>query len=120
MIAPHAQANAEDMDYFVFSAKQGQRVPVSVVIPQMKGQAGFAPMLAVVGLGLPLITGTLPAAIPISKTHGATVFVPPAKAGTFYEPFGGEHYWTRQDAVFKAPQAGNFMVLVWDAKGCWC
>ena len=44
--------------------------------------------------------------------------MPPAKAGTFYEPFGGEYYWTRQDTPFKAPQDGKFVVVVWDAAGC--
>ena len=106
------------MDYFAFSAKQGQRIPVSIVIPQIKGQEKFAPMLAVIGPGLPLITRTLPITSAINKIDGALVIAPPAKAGTFYEPFGGEYYWTQQDAVFKAPIDGKFLIVVWDVAGC--
>ena len=107
-----------DVDYFTFSAKKDQRIPVSIVIPQIKGQEKFAPMLAVVGPGLPTISGTLPAAVPISKTNGVLVIAPPTKAGEFYEPFGGDKYWTRQGATFSVPKDGKYMIVVWDAQGC--
>ena len=110
--------SAQDVDYFAFAAKKGQSVPISIVIPQIKGQEIFAPMLAVVGPGLPPISNTLPITRAINKTDGALIFAPPTKAGTFYEPFGGEYYWTRQDTVFKVPKAGKYVIVVWDANGC--
>jgi hypothetical protein len=112
-----------DVDYFSFNARRNQRIPISIVIPQIEGQDAFAPMLAVVGAGLPAVTATLPitlAATAFGKNEkvGALVAAAPAKAGTFYEPFSDDSYWTRQDFTFVAPQDGRFVILVWDAQGC--
>jgi hypothetical protein len=112
-----------DVDYFSFNARRNQRIPLSIVIPQIEGQDAFASMMAVVGAGLPTITATLPITMAITafaknEKVGALVVAAPAKAGTFYEPFSGDYYWTRQDFMFTPPQDGRYMIVVWDAQGC--
>ena len=51
----------QDVDYVTFTGQAGQRVLVGLTIPQIEGQAEFAPALALLGPGLPAIE--LPAGI---------------------------------------------------------
>lgn len=108
--------SADDIDYFTMKVKRGQRIPVQVTIPQIKGQAaGFAPTLVVIGPGLGLITFTIDGSTVITQ---GLLLPPPVKAGTFYEPFSRDNYWTWQDVVITTPQAGDYRIMVWHAKGC--
>ena len=43
--------NRQDVDYVTFTGQAGQRVLVGLTIPQIEGQAAFAPTLALLGPG---------------------------------------------------------------------
>ncbi len=108
--------SADDIDYFVMPLKSGQRVPIQMTVPQIKGQAaGFAPSVAVIGPGLLSISLTIGSSTIMTQGF---VLLPPAKASTFYEPFSGDDYWTWQETTFVAPQAGTYRIWVWHATGC--
>jgi hypothetical protein len=109
-------ASAKDVDYYAFQGKKGQRILLSMTIPQVAGQESFAPDMALMGPGLP--TGKHPAGI--ERRRGDGVKLLPAlkgKANTFYEPFSRTSYWERQEARVTLPADGPYVVAVWHAQG---
>lgn len=104
-----------DIDYFSFSGKVGQRILLSLTIPQIEGQDDFAPMMALVGPGLG--AEKLPAEIALDAGAGALLLPPPAEASPFFEPFSRTSYWTRQETQVSLPAAGTYTVAVWHHEG---
>jgi hypothetical protein len=102
-----------DVDYYAFSGREGQRILLSIVIPQIAGQDRFAPTMALMGPGLAPIG--LPAAVTRPQAAGAYLLpVPAGPAGTFYEPFGRKSYWERQEERVILPADGSYVVAVWN------
>ena len=105
-----------DVDYFTFYGKKGQRILFEITIPQIKGQDGFAPTLALMGPSLP--AGTLPSQVERPTKAGAQVIAPPTgPAGSFYEPFSQTSYWERQSQRVTLPTNGRYVVDVWHQPG---
>jgi hypothetical protein len=111
---------ADDMDFFSFTGRRGQRILIGMTIPQIEGQDGFAPTLALIGPGL-LQTGAglLPeAAWPLLEEAAGFELLPPtAEASTFYEPFSRTSYWQRQRQWITLPADGDYMLVVWHSGG---
>jgi hypothetical protein len=108
--------DAQDVDYYSFTGKKGQRILLSMTIPQIAGQENFAPEMAVLGPGLP--AGRLPARV--SAPRGAGVRLLPSLQGettSFYEPFSRTSYWERQEERVTLPADGVYTVAVWHHKG---
>jgi hypothetical protein len=109
--------SAGDVDYYTFDGRQGERILLEMTIPQIEGQAGFAPTIALLGPGLG--QAALPARVerPIN-TAGALVMAPaPGEAATFFEPFSRTSYWERQSQRVPLPSDGQYTVAVWHPDG---
>lgn len=106
---------ADDVDYYAFEGKAGERILLEVTIPQIAGQENFAPTLALLGPGLP--DAILPQTIARTEGAGAMLLNPPANARTFYEPFSGTSYWERQKEFVTLPASGKYTIAVWHPQG---
>jgi hypothetical protein len=104
--------SADDVDYYTFEGKQGQVILLELTIPQIEGQAQFAPTMALIGPGLP--SAELPEVVVHSDEAGGLVIPPPPGAApTFFEPFSRTSYWERQEQRVRLPSDGRFVVAVW-------
>lgn len=104
----------QDVDYFVLDAVAGQRVFLSITIPQIEGQAEFDPVIGVFGPGL---ADEVPDADRVVPGAGGSLLLPAADAQEFYEPFGGRYYWQRQEATVTLPEAARYVIAVWHPDG---
>lgn len=106
----------QDVDYFAFDGRSGQRILLEMVIPQLEGQADFAPTMALMGPGLP--AAPLPAPVVRPSGSGALILPPPpGPASTFNEPFSRTSYWERQSQRVLLPADGRYVVAVWHPQG---
>ncbi len=107
-----------DVDVFAFEGRAGQGVLLSIVVPQIPGQESFAPMIALIGPGLPAAGGAIPAVVPVAPGEGVEVIPPPEGApSTFFEPFTRTSYWERQERRVPLPADGRYRVAVWHPLG---
>jgi hypothetical protein len=108
--------NGSDVDYFAFEGRAGQRILLEMVIPQIVGQENFAPIMALLGPGLP--AAALPAMVERPAGSGALLLPPPSgPASTFFEPFSRTSYWERQSQRVTLPADGRYLVAVWHPEG---
>jgi hypothetical protein len=107
---------ADDVDYYTFTGRRGQRVVLEMTIPQIAGQELFAPEMALLGPALP--PADLPARV-MRQAGGGALAIPAltGTAATFNEPFSGTSYWKRQRQVVTLPADGRFVVAVWHSGG---
>ena len=107
-----------DVDYFVFDGQAGVGVEVGMTIPQIQGQADFAPVIGVIGPGLPEADLEL---LPDGETRqlvkpgDGLLILQPSTATTFYEPFSRTSYWRRQRETVRLPGDGLYTLAVWSA-----
>ena len=105
-----------DADYYTFDGRKGQRILLSLTIPQIAGQEQFAPEMALLGPGLG--AASLPARVVNAAGEGVQLI--PALVGdakSFYEPFSRTSYWERQEEIVTLPANGRYVVAVWHAEG---
>jgi hypothetical protein len=108
--------SATDVDYFTFEGQAGQVILLALTIPQIEGQADFAPTLALMGPGLP--EADLPGHVIRPEDAGAVeIAPPPGPAPTFFEPFSRTSYWDRQEEHVTLPADGRYVVAVWHPEG---
>ncbi len=109
--------SAADVDYYAFDGRTGQRILLEMTIPQIEGQANFAPTIALLGPGLG--QAALPAQVERPSGAGGTlVMAPPAGAAeTFFEPFSRTSYWERQSQRVALPADGRYTVAIWNPTG---
>lgn len=106
----------QDVDYFTFDGKAGERILLEITIPQITGQETFAPSMALIGPGLP--AANLP--VRVARAAGVGALEIPAAQGparSFYEPFSRTSYWERQSQRVTLPQSGRYVVAVWRDQG---
>lgn len=108
-------SSPEDVDYYTFTGRKGESVPIGIVIPQIAGQQSFAPTVALLGPGLP--GADLPSKVSPPPGTGALVLAPPEKATTFFEPFSRTRYWRRQEATVTLPADGTYYLAVYHPAG---
>ncbi|MDH4136257.1 MAG: glycerol-3-phosphate acyltransferase [Anaerolineae bacterium] len=108
--------SATDVDYFTFEGQAGQVILLALTIPQIEGQADFAPTLALMGPGLP--KADLPDHVIRPEDAGALEIAPSlGPAPTFFEPFSRTSYWDRQEEHVTLPSDGRYVVAVWHPEG---
>lgn len=108
--------SATDVDYFAFEGQAGQVILLALTIPQIEGQADFAPTMALMGPGLP--EADLPGHVILPEDVGALeIAPPPGPAPTFFEPFSCTSYWDRQEERVTLPAGGRYVVAVWHPEG---
>lgn len=105
-----------DVDYFTFEGRAGQTILLAMTIPQIEGQADFAPTMALLGPGLPATD--LPYRVARSGDTGGLLLPPTSgPAPTFFEPFSRTSYWERQEERVTLPADGRYVVAVWHDTG---
>jgi hypothetical protein len=109
--------SAADVDYYAFDGRKGERILLEITIPQIEGQANFAPTIVLLGPGLG--QAAVPAQVERpAGASGALVMAPPAgPAPTFFEPFSRTSYWERQSQRVTLPADGRYTVAVWHPDG---
>jgi hypothetical protein len=108
--------SATDVDYFTFQGQAGQVILLALTIPQIEGQADFAPTMALMGPSLP--EADLPSRVVRPDGAGALEIAPePGPAPTFFEPFSRTSYWDRQEERVTIPADGRYVVAVWHPEG---
>lgn len=107
-----ALTSQDDIDYYAFTGRRGQRILLAMTIPQIDGQKEFAPTMALIGPGLPEVG--LPTRVVLPPGAGALILPPPeGEPTTFYEPFTRTSYWERQEQRVTLPANGRYVVAVW-------
>ena len=105
-----------DVDFFSVEGLAREVILLELTIPQIEGQEGFAPVLALMGPSLS--DADLPNLVRVPDGAGALVIEPPqGPAATFYEPFSRTSYWERQEQRVTLPETGRYVVAVWHAEG---
>ena len=105
----------DDIDVFVFRLDEPANVYIEILVPVCKGYENFLPWFAIAGPGLPVKKTTMPFDIP--KGYGVEVVKNLAtgeERETFYEFFGGKHYYkgTAYQKIINTP--GTYYIYVWD------
>lgn len=109
-----------DVDYFVFDGQTDVGVEVGMTIPQIEGQADFAPVIGLIGPGLPELAGdSLPdnETRQLAKTGDGLLILGPVPASSFFEPFSRTSYWRRQREKVVLPADGQYTLAVWAPDG---
>ncbi len=113
--------------YYTFDAKKGDRLYSSIVIPKLDGLENFTPSLVFIAptFSLELISElkiqdmNKSFTFPIPNGYTAIVFdydqVLPSKE--FYEPFGQITYWERQEINLIIPVDATYYLAVYDSNG---
>ena len=108
--------SSADVDYYTFEGRKGQSILLEITIPQIAGQALFAPEMALLGPGL--AADRLPAHVAVLPGAGSLLI--PALTGpaeVFNEPFSRTSYWERQSQRVTLPADGRYTVAVWHGAG---
>jgi len=113
--------------YYKFDAKKGDKLFTSIVIPKLDGLEDFSPSLAFIAPSftinliteLKVLDSTKSFPFPIPDGYDAIVFdyngVLPSKES--YEPFGQITYWERQEVNFLIPVDATYYLAVYDSSG---
>ena len=111
--------------YYKFDAKKGDKLFANIVIPKLDGLEDFSPSLVFIAptftvnliAELKVLDSTEAFPFPIPDGYDAIVFdydgVLPSKE--FYEPFGQITYWERQEINLVAPVDGTYYLAVYDS-----
>ena len=113
--------------YYKFDAKKGDKLFANIVIPKLDGLEDFSPSLVFIAPSftvnliaeLKVLDSTESFPFPIPDGYDAIVFdydgVLPSKE--FYEPFGQITYWERQEINLVVPVDGTYYLAVYDSSG---
>ena len=113
--------------YYKFDAKKGDKLFANIVIPKLDGLEDFSPSLVFITPSftvnliseLKVLDSTESFSFPIPDGYDAIVFdydgVLPSKE--FYEPFGQITYWERQEINLVVPVDGTYYLAVYDSNG---
>ena len=113
--------------YYKFDAKKGDKLFANIVIPKLDGLEDFSPSLVFIAptftvnliAELKVLDSTESFPFPIPDGYDAIVFdydgVLPSKE--FYEPFGQITYWERQEINLVVPVDGTYYLAVYDSNG---
>ena len=113
--------------YYKFDAKKGDKLFANIVIPKLDGLEDFAPSLVFIAptftinliTELKVLDSTESFPFPVPDGYDAIVFdydgVLPSKE--FYEPFGQITYWERQEINLVVPVDGIYYLAVYDSSG---
>jgi hypothetical protein len=103
---------ARDADYFTFDANANQEVLISLSIPDIEGQEGYAPIIAVFGAGL---EGDIELPDYVTAPEGQDGMMIPLgdEPEYWFEPFGRKYYWNWDNYFFVAPQDATYTAIMW-------
>lgn len=123
-LQPDATTNAMngawvgDVDVYRMDVAETARIYLQVLVPVCAGYEEFAPWFALAGPGLPAPPADFPFFLP--EGYGAVVgrnTLPGEPRNTFYEPFGGKHYYEGPEITTEVDRPGVYFALYWDPYG---
>jgi hypothetical protein len=102
--------------WLTFDADAGQELYLQIALPQIERYADLRPTVAVLGPGLPEVTG-LPFAMP--SGYGAYVFPTDdvIEPTPFHEPFTGTDDWILKELTQPLPNAGQYYIVAYLPSG---
>ena len=113
--------------YYKFDAKKGDKLSASIVIPKLDGLEDFSPSLAFIAPSftidliteLKVLDSTKSFPFPIPDGYDAIVFDYNGKLPSkeSYEPFGQIRYWERHEIDLVVPVDGTYYLAVYDSSG---
>ena len=112
-----------DVDYYkLLSVNQGERIYLSLLIPQIKRLKDFEPSIAVIGPSLGkdydgLDKNSIQNLITLTNKDGIIVKQYRDEGNNFFEPFTQTSYWEKQKMNIEAPLDGDYYVAVFDISG---
>ncbi len=109
-----------EVDYYRFTARTGEEIFSSMLIPRLKRLHGFSPTFALIGPGLPNKTAGIPVEdfLDIKDDEGINVALYEGeKPKVFFEPFTQTRYWRKQELRAVAPSSGEYYFAVFDHTG---
>jgi len=113
-------SSATDIDYFKVPAQAGLSLSLGMLIPQIKGQELFNPVIAVLGPGLPpveLPQNVAAAVRGIVQGGGVIAASAPGPGADYFESHSGTSYWRRQSLRVTLPARGDYWVIVYHTTG---
>ncbi|MBI0584114.1 MAG: hypothetical protein ISF22_07790 [Methanomassiliicoccus sp.] len=99
--------------YYLLTMKQGERLFVSLTVPQHYIERGFQPSMALIGPSIE-DNGTLPSYVQVPEGSGAMVLTGPLPDRPEYEPFSPSAFYELGEIVLEAPQDGDYYIAVFD------
>ena len=113
--------------YYKFDAKKGDKLSASIVIPKLDGLEDFSPSLAFIAPSftinliseLKVLDSTKSFPFPLPDGYDAIIFDYNGKLPSkeSYEPFGQITYWERQEVNFLIPVDATYYLAVYDSSG---
>lgn len=122
-VAYNLLTEAYDVDYYkLLSVNEGEKISISILIPQIKRLIDFKPIIAVIGpdLGIDydgLAKNNIKNLITLTNKEGIIVKQYRGEDKAFYEPFTQTKYWEKQKMNIKAPVDGDYYLAVFDIEG---
>ena len=121
--AVYEELGAEDeVDYYRFTAKSGEEIYASLLIPKIDRLSQFKPDLALIGPGLEEGEGSSAKSgqLPLEVRNGEDLLVKRYegnKAESFFEPFTQTNYWEHQVIRKRTTEDGTYHLAVWSQEG---
>ncbi len=109
--------------YRLDGVKKGEKIYLSLLVPQLERLESFFPLIALLGPGLETdFNGLEEEFIPeiLRPEVGEGLIVRQFKDGqesSFFEPFTQTRYWERQEMNLLAPATGTYYAAVFDFQG---
>lgn len=105
----------KDLDVYRFTLNKAEIMYIEIIVPVVEDYyENFYPWYALVGLGLPDSTQSLPFEIPDGYGVIVKENVETEQRETFYEPFGGKKYYKGPIFEEKLEQKGEYFIYCWD------
>jgi hypothetical protein len=99
--------------FYTFTAKQGDSLYTSIVIPKISGLEDYSPTIFLVK---PEMNSDGTQNNDSLQNLGRFAYEGNYPGYEFYEPFGQVTYWERQEVSFEIPSDGNYFIIVSDEK----
>ncbi|MBS3788742.1 hypothetical protein KGY79_11165 [Candidatus Bipolaricaulota bacterium] len=119
--AAYEELETEDqVDYYSFTARTGEEIYASLLIPRIDRLSQFKPALALIGPGLEEVSKTKPAQLPLEVRGGEDLLVKRYERNnteSFFEPFTQTDYWEHQVIRNRATENGTYHLGVWSQEG---
>lgn len=99
--------------YYSLSMKQGERIFVSLTVPQHYTDQGFLPSMVLMGPGIG-DNGTPPSNVQVPEGSGVKVITGHLPESPEYEPFSPSAFYQLGEVSVEAPQDGDYYIAVYD------
>ena len=112
------------VDYYRFTARKGEEIYASILVPKIARLAEFQPVIGLIGPELSQTQGSESRVrsekLPLELKEGEDVLIREyegGKAKSFFEPFTRTSYWKYQVIRKVTPENGTYYLAVWNAEG---